>query len=243
MYALFVKEVRGFLNSLIGYISIGVFLILTSLFIWYFPGLENIFDTNQASLTALFFDAPVIFLLLIPAITMRAFAEEKRQGTIEFLFTKPLKEMDIILAKFLAGLFLVLFSLLPTIIYWVSIYFLSKPVGNIDTGGIIGGYIGLLMLGGGFVAIGIFCSSLTQNQVLSFILSLAICFMFYSGFEYISQGFDSGLSQYWIQKIGIYSHYISIRRGVLDSRDMVYFLGLIFLFLTLTKLILSSRKW
>lgn len=243
MYALFIKEIRSFLNSLIGYISIGVFLILTSLFIWFFPGLENIFDTNQASLTALFFDAPIIFLLLIPAITMRAFSEEKRQGTIEFLFTKPLTEMDIILAKFFAGVVLVLFSLIPTIIYWISIYYLSKPVGNIDTGGIIGGYIGLLMLASGFVAIGIFCSSLTSNQVLSFILSLALCFLFYNGFEYLAQGFDSGVSQYWIQKFGIYSHYTSIKRGVLDSRDVVYFIGLIFLFLTLTKLNLLSRKW
>jgi ABC-2 type transport system permease protein len=243
MYALFIKEIRSFLNSLIGYISIGVFLILTSLFIWYFPGLENIFDTNQASLTALFFDAPIIFLLLIPAITMRAFAEENRQGTIEFLFTKPLTEMDIILAKFFAGVVLVLFSLIPTIIYWISIYYLSKPVGNIDTGGIIGGYLGLLMLAAGFVSIGVFCSSLTSNQVLSFILSLALCFLFYSGFEYLSQGFDSGVYQYWVQKVGIYAHYTSIKRGVLDSRDVVYFVGLIFLFLTLTKLNLLSRKW
>jgi ABC-2 type transport system permease protein len=243
MYALFIKEIRSFLNSLIGYISIGVFLILTSLFIWYFPGLENIFDTNQASLTALFFDAPIIFLLLIPAITMRAFAEENRQGTIEFLFTKPLTEMDIILAKFFAGVVLVLFSLIPTIIYWISIYYLSKPVGNIDTGGIIGGYLGLLMLAAGFVSIGVFCSSLTSNQVLSFILSLALCFLFYSGFEYLSQGFNSGVYQYWVQKVGIYAHYTSIKRGVLDSRDVVYFVGLIFLFLTLTKLNLLSRKW
>jgi ABC-2 type transport system permease protein len=243
MYALFKKEVRGFLNSLIGYISIGVFLVLTSLFIWFFPGLENIFDTNQASLTALFYDAPIIFLLLIPAITMRAFAEEKRQGTIEFLFTKPLTELDIILAKFFAGLFLVVFSLVPTLIYWVSIYYLSSPTGNIDTGGIIGGYIGLLMLGGGFVSIGIFCSSLTQNQVLSFILSLSICFLFYSGFEFLAQGFDSGVTQYWIQKLGIFSHYTSIRRGVVDSRDVVYFLGVIVIFISLTKLNLQSRKW
>jgi ABC-2 type transport system permease protein len=243
MYALFKKEVRSFLNSLIGYISIGVFLILTSLFIWFFPGLENIFDTNQASLIALFYDAPIIFLLLIPAITMRAFAEEKRQGTIEFLFTKPLTEMDIILAKFFAGLFLVVFSLVPTLIYWISIYYLSSPTGNIDTGGIIGGYIGLLMLGGGFVSIGIFCSSLTQNQVLSFILSLSICFLFYSGFEFLAQGFESGVTQYWIQKMGIFSHYTSIRRGVVDSRDVVYFLGVIVLFISLTKLNLQSRKW
>jgi ABC-2 type transport system permease protein len=243
MYALFKKEVRGFLNSLIGYISIGVFLVLTSLFIWFFPGLENIFDTNQASLTALFYDAPIIFLLLIPAITMRAFAEEKRQGTIEFLFTKPLTELDIILAKFFAGLFLVVFSLVPTLIYWISIYYLSSPTGNIDTGGIIGGYIGLLMLGGGFVSIGIFCSSLTQNQVLSFILSLSICFLFYSGFEFLAQGFDSGVTQYWIQKLGIFSHYTSIRRGVVDSRDVVYFLGVIVIFISLTKLNLQSRKW
>ncbi len=243
MYALFKKEVSSFLNSLIGYISIGVFLILTSLFIWFFPGLENIFDTNQASLNALFYDAPIIFLLLIPAITMRAFAEEKRQGTIEFLFTKPLTEMDIILAKFFAGLFLVVFSLIPTLIYFISIYYLSNPVGNVDTGGIIGGYLGLLMLGGGFVAIGVFCSSLTQNQVLSFILSLALCFMFYTGFEFMAGGFNSGVTQYWIQKFGIFSHYTSIRRGIVDSRDVAYFLGLIVLFITLTKLSLLSRKW
>lgn len=243
MYALFIKEIRNFLNSLIGYISIGVFLILTSLFIWFFPGLENIFDTNQASLNALFYDAPIIFLLLIPAITMRSFAEEKRLGTIEFLFTKPLTELDIILAKFFAGVFLVLFSLLPTLIYTISIYYLSTPVGNIDSGGIIGGYIGLFLLGAGFVSIGIFASSITQSQVLSFILSLTFCFIFYTGFEYLAQGFDSGIAQYWVEKIGIFSHYLSIRRGIIDSRDIVYFIGLIVMFLTFTKLSLLSRKW
>jgi ABC-2 type transport system permease protein len=243
MYALFIKEVRSFLNSLIGYIAIGVFLILTSLFIWFFPGLENIFDTNQATLNALFYDAPIIFLLLVPAITMRAFAEEKRQGTIEFLFTKPLTELDIVLAKFFAGVFLVLFSLIPTLIYFISIFYLSTPVGNVDTGGIIGGYLGLLMLGAGFVAIGVFCSSLTQSQVLSFILSLALCFMFYTGFEYAAEGFESGVTQYWVQKIGIFSHYTSIRRGIIDTRDVIYFIGLIVTFITLTKLSLLSRKW
>lgn len=242
MNALFVKEIRSFLNSLIGYISIGVFLVLTSLFIWYFPGLENIFDTNQASLNALFIDAPIIFLLLIPAITMRSFSEERRQGTIEFLFTKPLTEWDIILAKFLAGVFLVLFSLLPTLIYAVSINYLSTPVGNIDTGGIIGGYIGLFLLGSGFVSIGVFCSSITQSQVLAFILSLTFCFIFYTGFDYVAQGFESGTIQFWIEKIGIYSHYLSIRRGIVDSRDIVYFLGLIVLFLSFTKLSLISKK-
>ena len=242
MYALFFKEIRSFLNSLIGYISIGVFLLLTSLFIWYFPGLENIFDTNQASLHALFYDAPIIFLLLIPAITMRSFSEERRLGTIEFLFTKPLTEWDIILAKFFAGVTLVLFSLIPTLIYAVSIYYLSTPVGNIDTGGIIGGYIGLFLLGAGFVSIGIFTSSLTQSQVLAFILSLTFCFIFYSGFDYLAQGFQGGKIQYWIEQLGIYAHYTSIRRGVLDSRDIVYFLGIVTLFLSFTKLSLITKK-
>jgi ABC-2 type transport system permease protein len=243
MFTLFRKEINGFLNSLIGYIVIVVFLLMTGLFLWVFPMQFNIPDYGYANLDGLFILAPFVFLFLIPAITMRSFAEEKKTGTLELLMTQPLSDMQVIIAKLLAGITLVVFSLLPTLIYFYSVYRLGLPVGNLDSGAIWGSYIGLLFLGSAFVAIGIFASSISDNQIVSFIVSVFLCFFFYMGFELIYTFILSGKTGLIIQSLGISAHYASISRGVIDTRDVIYFLSIIALFVLFTKFSLETRKW
>jgi ABC-2 type transport system permease protein len=241
MYALLIKEIRSFLSSLIGYVVITVFLLLMGLFMWVFPG--NVLESGFANLEVLFWNAPYIFMFLIPAICMRSFSEEKRSGTIELLFTRPITDFQIILAKYLAGVVLVLISLLPTFIYYYSILQLGDPVGNLDRGGTWGSYVGLLLLGSGFVAIGIFASAISTNQVIAFIIAIFFCFFTYIGFEMIGSYEMMGQFDSFVINLGINEHYISMRRGVIDSRDLIYFFSLISLFLLATKTVLASRKW
>lgn len=242
MLALLRKEVRAFLSSLIGYIAICVFLLMLCIFLWLLPGDTNILDNGFASLDPLFALAPWVFLFLIPAITMRSFSEERRSGTIELLMTRPITDLQVVLAKFLAGFILVLFSLIPTLIFFYSVHALGIPPG-MDTGGTWGSYLGLLFLAAAFVAIGIFSSSVTDNQVVAFIVSVVLCFFFYMGFQFIGElPFLSGID-HLVLALGINDHYISLSRGVIDSRDMLYFLSLIGVFILLTKTILESRKW
>ena len=243
MYDLFIKELKSFLTSLIGYIVITVFLVTTGLFLWVFPMDYNILDARYANVTGLFMIAPFVFLFLIPAITMRSFADEKKSGTLEFILTQPLSEWAIILAKYLAGLVLVLFSILPTFIYVITVYYYGLPQGNIDMGATWGSYIGLLFLGGSFVAIGVFSSSLTDNQIVSFIISVFLSLFAYLGFEFIYSLDLFGKIDLFIRSLGIHAHYTSLSRGVIDTRDVVYFLSFIGFFLLLTKLSLESRKW
>lgn len=243
MFTLFKKEIRAFLSSLIGYIAICVFLLLVGLFLWILPTETNILNNGYAGLDALFGIAPWVFLFLIPAITMRSFADEKKAGTIEFLLTKPLTDIQIILAKYFAGVTLVLFSLLPTLIYYYTIYRLGNPVGNIDSGGTWGSYIGLFFLASAFTAIGIFASSLAENQIVAFILAVFLCFFCYIGFDYISALELFGKVDDIILSLGINDHYTSMSRGVIDTRDVIYYLGLSWIFILLTKTVLESRKW
>ncbi|PJA06929.1 MAG: gliding motility-associated ABC transporter permease subunit GldF [Flavobacteriales bacterium CG_4_10_14_0_2_um_filter_32_8] len=243
MLTLINKEIRSFLGSLIGYIVIIVFLTTIGLMLWIFPGGTNVLDNGYANIDALFYIAPWVYLFLVPAITMRLFAEESRTGTIELLLTKPLTDFQIVFAKYIAGFSLVLFSLLPTLIYFYSVYNLGSPVGNIDVGGTMGSYFGLLFLGGVFVAIGIFASAITNNQIISFIVAVFLSFFCYVGFESISSlAYFGGIDDI-IVKLGINEHYVSMSRGVIDTRDVIYFLSTISLFLILTKTALSSRKW
>lgn len=243
MTALFKKEISSFLHSLIGYLVMGVFLLINGLFLWVFPTDFNIPDFGYASLDGLFIMAPFVFLFLVPAVTMRTFAEEQRAGTMELLLTKPLTDMQIIGAKFLAGLALVLMSLLPTLVYFISVYRLGLPPGNLDTGGIAGAYTGLFLLSAAFVAIGLFSSSITDNQIIAFILAVLLSGFMYIGFDFIFSLSLFGPADLLIQQIGIETHYQSISRGVVDTRDLLYFASLIALFLGLTRLSLSSRKW
>ena len=243
MYSLFKKEISVFLSSLIGYIVMSVFITLTGLFLWVFPMSYNILDRGFADLSGLFSLAPIVFLLLIPAITMRSFAEERRVGTIELLLTMPLSDIQIILAKYFASLVLLFISLLPTLIYFISIYLLGYPKGNVDVGAMWGSYIGLFFLGATFAAIGIFCSMMTDSQIVSFILSVLICFTVWLGFDFIYSFDIFGSFGQVIKWFGIDHHYASISRGVVDSRDILYYLSVIALFLLGTLLRLQSRKW
>ena len=247
MFTLLKKEIRSFLSSLIGYIAIGVFLLLLGLFMWVLDSSSsnnsNVLESGFANIDPLFIIAPWVFLFLIPAITMRSFADEKKAGTIELLLTRPLTDLQIILAKYLAGFVLVLFSLLPTLIYYYSVYRLGSPVGNIDTGGMWGSYIGLLFLGAAFVSIGIFASAITDNQVVSFILACFLCFFIYTGFDFISSFSLFGKVDNIILAMGINSHYVSMSRGVVDTRDVIYFISLIAVFILGTRTVLESRKW
>ena len=243
MLTLFLREINNFFNNLIGYISIAVFLVINSLFLWVFPVDTNILQSGYANVDGLFTMGPFVFLFLIPAITMRFFADEKKSGTIEILLTKPLTDLQIVLAKYFAAFALVVFSLLPTLIYVITVYQLGFPVGNIDMGATWGSYLGLLFLGAGFVAVGLFASSLTDNQIVSFVISIFLCGFLYIGFEFIYSLDMFGNFDLFIRNLGIYAHYTSISRGVVDSRDVLYFLSVIVLFLLLTKIRLESRKW
>lgn len=243
MWALIRKEVRGFLSSVIGYVVIAVFLLLTGLFMWGFPGNLHVLDQGYATLSTLFYVAPWVFMFLVPAVTMRSFSEEKRTGTIELLFTRPLTDLQIILAKYAASVFLVILALIPTLIYYLSIYYLGNPVGNIDHGGTWGSYLGLLFLSAGFASIGIFSSAISENQVVAFILALFLCFFCYSGLEQIASFDLFGTLDRFIQQLGIAGHYDSMSRGVIDTRDVMYFVSLSGIFVVLTKTVLQSRKW
>ena len=243
MYALFKKEISNFLSSLIGIMVIVVFLLITGLFLWVFQSDFNVLNFGYANLDGLFILAPWVFLFLVPAVTMRSFAEENRTGTIEMLLTKPLSDWQIIFAKFLASVALVLLALIPTGVYYFSVYRLGFPMGNLDSGSILGSYIGLFLLSASFISIGIFCSAVTNNQILAFILSVFLCGFIYIGFEFIYSLSLFGPIDLFIQRLGISAHYSSISRGVVDTRDILYFLSVIALFLSATKLVLASRKW
>ena len=243
MLALLRKEIRSFLSSLIGYIVMAVFLLLMGLFMWIFPGEWNTLNTGIASLDTLFVMAPWVFMFLIPAITMRSFAEERRTGTMGLLLTRPLTDFQIVLAKYLGGLSLVAISLLPTLIYFFTVWFTGETTGNIDTGATWGSYIGLLFLGSAYVGIGILASSLTSNQIVSFLIAVFLCFFMYTGFESIASFGSFGSLDALIIGLGISDHYRSLSRGLIDSRDVVYFVVLTLIFLLSSRTVIQSRKW
>jgi len=242
MFSLLKKEITSFFGSLTGYVVLFVFLMATSLFLWVFPGNYNILEGGYASLDGLFSLAPWVYLFLVPAITMRLFAEEKRLGTMEVLLTRPLSVMQIVMAKFLAGLLLVTISLLPTLIYFYSVYELGNPVGCIDTGGTWGAFLGLFFLAAIYVAIGLFASALTDNQIFAFILALFLSFVAYLGFDFVGAMQLPSAIQQWITGFGINEHYASISRGVVDSRDLIYFISVVFIFLFLSSRIIHFHK-
>lgn len=243
MFTLFKKELASFFSSLIGYLTIIVFLILTGLMLWVFKSDFNILDYGFAGMDGLFVIGPFLYLFLIPAITMRMFAEEKKNGTMELLLTKPLSEMKLIWAKSLAGFVLVFISLLPTLVCYFSVVALGDPVGNIDTGSVVGSYIGMLLLGAAFVAIGLFASSITNNQIVAFILAALMSAFMHLGFEAIFRMGFLGDADLFVRSLGMSYHYESISRGVIDSRDVIYFASVIALFMMTTRIVLQSRKW
>lgn len=235
MIAILKKEINTFFASPIGYLVIAVFLLLNGLFLWLFKGEFNILDNGFADLSSFFLLTPWILIFLIPAITMRSFADEKKQGTLELLLTKPISHFNIVLGKYLGALVLIVMALIPTLLYVYTISKLGNPEGNLDLGSIMGSYFGLLFLVAAYSAIGIFASSLTDNQIVAFIIAVFICFFFYFGFEGLSNYKVFGDAIY-IENLGMESHFKSMSRGVLDTRDMIYFLSITALFITVTTL-------
>jgi ABC-2 type transport system permease protein len=243
MFAIFRKEISGFFSSLTGYIVIIVFLLINSLFMWVFPGEWNIFDNGYAGLDTLFFLSPWVFLFLVPAVTMRLIAEEKRLGTIELIYSRPITERELIWGKYLASVALVLLSLLPGLIYYFSVYMLGESPGNLDKGGTLGAFIGLFFLASVYASAGIFASSLTDNQVIAFIIAVLICFILFMGFDSIA--YLPGLKSIdeSVIRLGINEHYKSISRGVIDIKDIVYFMAVVVFFTEATKFHMVSQKW
>lgn len=242
MRALFLKEIQSFLSSIIGYIFMLIFLVTCWLFLWVVSDYFNLLEGGVSDMIPFFNLAPLILLILIPAITMRSFAEEKRSGTIELLYTRPITDLKILMAKYLAGVSLVVLTLLPTLVFYISMHYLGDPVGVLDDGAAITSYLGLVLLGASFVAIGIFCSTITNNQIVAFIIAMFICWFLFSGLSMLGSyatfaGFDS-----IIKYAGMDYHYESIKKGVLVFSDVFYFLSLIFLFLFASHTVLTALR-
>jgi ABC-2 type transport system permease protein len=242
MISILQKEINSFLNSMIAYIVIGVFLVAIGLFMWVFPE-TSVLEYGYADMQTLFSMAPWLFLFLIPAITMRSFSEEKKAGTMELLLTKPLTDTQLIMGKYLACLLLAVLSLVPTGLYYYSVYALGNPAGNIDSAAVAGSYIGLVFLAAIFTAIGIFASAITDNQIVSFIVAVFGCFLIYAGFDYLATVDVWGDMAYYISYLGISFHYEALSKGLIDSRDILYFLSVIVVMILGTRLVLESRKW
>jgi len=238
MLALLKKEINTFFTSPIGYLVIAIFLILNGLFLWVFKGEFNILDYGFADLSAFFLLAPWILLFLIPAVTMRSFSDEKKQGTLELLLTKPISHLNIVLGKYFGALVLILMALLPTLLYVYTVYQLGNPTGNVDLGSVFGSYLGLIFLAGAYTAIGVFCSTLSNNQIVAFIVAVFICFVCYIGFEGVTEFTSNTI----VEQFGMNYHYKSISRGVIDTRDIIYFLSIILLFIILTKLGIKTGR-
>ncbi len=242
MFSIYRKEITGFLNSLIAYLVMIVFTTFIGLFMWVFPD-SNVMDFGFADMESLFTFGPIAYLLLIPAITMRTFAEEKKDGTIELLMTKPLTDWQIILGKYLASFSLVAVALLPTLIYYLSVYSLGNPIGNIDSAAVFSSYIGLLLLGGVFTSIGIVSSALTNNQIFSFIISLIVCYFFYDGISRLAELDLWEGSRTFISQFSLSYHFEALSKGLIDTRNLIYFISITLLMLVSTNLVLGSRKW
>jgi len=242
MASLFFKEISSFFPSLTGTIVIVVFLLLNGLLLWVFDTDMNILEGGYATLDSLFLLAPWVFLMLIPAITMRSLAEERRSGTLDLLRTRPITELQIILAKYGAAVVLIVLALLPTLVYYFSVVSLGNPAGNLDKGGTWGSYAGLLFLAGAYAAIGLFCSSLTDNLIVAFLLSAILCLALFQGFGQAGRLLSGGKAGSLLVSLGIQDHYSSMSRGVIDSRDVVYFAALIAIFLVLTVYRLQAEK-
>ena len=239
MLAIFKKEFNSFFTSTIAYLTIGMFLLINGLFLWVFDDDFNILNAGFADLTSFFYLAPWILIFLIPAITMKTFADEFRSGTIEILKTRPITNVTLVLGKFFAILTLLIIVLIPTFVYAYSIHELGNPVGNLDYGSISGSYLGLFLLASSFASIGIFTSTLSKNQVVAFLLGICVVFLFYYGFDAVSSLF--GDYSHTIKLFGMNEHYKSISRGVIDSRDVLYFMSIIIFFLFVSKQKLTNE--
>ena len=242
MWVIFKKEIRSFLGSFIAYIVIGVFLILTGLFLWIIKG-NNVFDLGIASLQVMFEIAPYILIFLVSAITMKSISDEKRLGTLEILTTKPITDTAIIAGKFFASVTLIAIAIVPTLFYFYAVYQLATPIGNVDIGATIGSYFGLILLAACYASIGMFSSSLTDNQIVALITSMLLNFFFFGVLSMLCEASWLNFIGKSLEWFGLEFHYDSISRGLVDTRDVIYFVGFILVFLGLTKIVFESRKW
>ncbi|PIV94903.1 MAG: gliding motility-associated ABC transporter permease subunit GldF, partial [Flavobacteriaceae bacterium CG17_big_fil_post_rev_8_21_14_2_50_33_15] len=225
------KEINTFFSSPIGYLVIAIFLLLNGLFLWVFKGDFNILDYGFADLSSFFLITPWILMFLIPAVTMRSFSDEKKQGTLELLLTKPISTLQMVLGKYFGALVLIIIAIIPTFLYVFTVFQLGNPVGNLDMGSTLGSYFGLLFLITSYTAIGIFASTLSDNQIVAFLIAISICFLFYIGFEGIAEFTSSA----FLEQLGMSNHFKSMSRGVLDSRDIIYFLSITIFFISITQ--------
>ncbi|HSQ45569.1 MAG TPA: gliding motility-associated ABC transporter permease subunit GldF [Lutibacter sp.] len=242
MKSILIKELNSFFSSPIGYLVIAVYLVINGLFLWVFKGEFNILHAGFADLNSYFFLAPWIFIFLIPAITMRSFSEEINTGTIEIIKTKPITNWEIILGKYFGALILVILAIIPTLIYVYSIFQLGNPFGNIEFGTTFGSFIGLLFLASAYTAIGIFSSTISKNQIVSFIIAVFISFFLFYGFEALANYNLFGNLDYAIQNFGMSEHFNSISKGVIDTRDLIYFLSVTCIFLVFTHFRIQHEK-
>lgn len=240
MFSILKKEINSFFASPIGYLVVAVFLLLNGLFLWVFKGDFNILDNGFADLSSFFLLSPWILIFLIPAVTMRSFSDEKKQGTLELLLTKPISNLHIVLGKYFGAFILILIALVPTLLYVVTVSKLGATEGNLDIESTMGSYFGLLFLVAAYTSIGIFASTLSDNQIVAFIIAVFICFFFYFGFEGLSDYKIFGDALY-LEKLGMASHFQSMGRGVLDTRDMLYFISITLFFIVLTTLNIQKK--
>lgn len=239
MKSLFLKEINAFFGSLLGYLALGLFLVALGLIVWVFPE-SSVLEYGYADLEVLFSYTPYVFTFLIPALSMRAIADERKTGTWELLRTSPLSLVQIVLAKYLALLCLVFLAVLPSLLYFYSIIQLGDPIGNIDQASFFGSWLGLLMIGAVFAAVGLFSSALTSQQVVAFVLGVFLCFVLYFGFSALAD-LQLGDIAYWIEELSLSYHYISLSRGVVDSKDIFFLLGMSWMFLGGTVLVLRNK--
>lgn len=240
MKAILFREIKSFFGSPVGYLVVAIFLLLNGLFLWVFEGEYNILNSGFADMTPFFTITPWILIFLIPAVTMRSFSDEKKQGTLELLLTKPLSLWQIVTGKFFGSLLLIVIAVLPTLTYVYTISSLGMPEGNIDLGSTLGSYFGLLFLMGGYTAIGLFTSSMTENQIVAFISAVFLCFIFYYAFDSLAALLPS--AEAFIASFGMNNHFRSMGRGVIDTRDVLYFVSLSIAFLSFTVYQLKSIK-
>lgn len=242
MITLYKKEISIFFSTIIGYLIIGLFLLISSLILWYDISEINILDNAYASMDSFFSIAPLIFLLFIPSVSMRVFSEEFNTGTIETLITKPISSFEIVTAKFFAVLSLVIIAISPTITYVISIYFLGETTGNLDLAAVVGSYIGLILLSSIFSSISVYASSLSSNQIVAFILAIIMSSLFFFGFDILSQLPYLQIVDLTLQKIGISYHYNMMSKGLLKVSDLIYFMSVSLLFIKLTEVVIKNKK-
>lgn len=242
MIQLFKKEFAHYFTGYMAYVCASAFVLICTLFLWFFDNEFNVFNIGTATLSSFFFIAPWILMFLIPALTMRTLAEEESNGTLQWLFTQPIKISGIIFSKYLAVIVVLLFCILPTLIFVYTLQQFIVETQSLDYGVFTSGYIGLFLMGCAFAAIGIFTSSSTKNQVVAYVSAVFLSFLFFYAFESLATFNLLGTADYYIQKLGMYVHYNQLLKGIIDTRDLIYFLVLIGLFLVLTNFNLEKKK-